>query len=248
MLIALQQVCARCCLRYAGVRSDVYAKPAPLSTELYAAYEEALSSKDGRFSVHMSDGTVDTRRIEAGEPARPDTYTQGDNRTGVSHRYNQSEASLDEPSDPGCPNPNLAAGNGHIEITNQDSNMASAPVSGQAQLSKAAAGHMRSAPKQGSDQEPVCRVCLGILQSLDGPVQPVTADIMDDLSERDGGGAPWSAVTGGDPDSIAQHIQWVAPQQSLPFTMGHSSAQVQDLPYHEPSLTKYTLCDIALAH
>ena len=66
--------------------------------------------------------------------------------------------------------------------------------------------HGQAAGVNGS-HDPACRVCLGILQSLDGPLQIISSDLLPHLSERDGGGASWSPAEHGDAASIADHIK-----------------------------------------
>jgi hypothetical protein len=68
-------------------------------------------------------------------------------------------------------------------------------------------GQDASAVLEGRGDEAICRVCLGVLQSLDGPLRAVSAELQMELSDRDGGGAPWSPVARGDVNSIADHIR-----------------------------------------
>ena len=105
------QVCARCCLRFAGVRNDVYARPAPLTRDLLA------------HCVHKA-GCEDT-------------------------------LSCQEDSGP----------------------------------------------------ERVCRACLGVLQSLDGPVHPVSSELLSEMPDTDGAGALWQWLACGQTDSVAEHVR-----------------------------------------
>ena len=151
------QVCPRCCLRYAGVRSDIYAEPAPTATALRTAVEG-----ESQVSGNVSDAGA---CASAQQPAPESNYDTADAETA------QGEALAARVA---APSPEQSSESTH-------------PV------------------PQGD--EPPCRACLGILQSLDGPLETASEDLMAQLPETDGGGSAWMQVPAGDAASIAAHIR-----------------------------------------
>ena len=55
--------------------------------------------------------------------------------------------------------------------------------------------------------EPVCAVCLGVLQALDRPCSSVSDELRTALSDSDGGGGDWHPVSSGSPATIAEHVK-----------------------------------------
>ena len=179
----------------------MYATPAPVTSSLFAALEQAVTSgKRSSIARPLSSSALpaspvcereilpdETQLSKASVPASTSVRTlQSDQNT--LHQNGNSR----EPSERSTSLSQAEAASGSLQ-------QGSDP-----EVVNFLGGHAYGA-KEGSD--PTCRVCLGILQSLDGPLEAVSPDLLPHLSERDGGGAPWSPVKRGDAASIADHIK-----------------------------------------
>ena len=149
---------------------------------------------------------AEARQQQAVDQSLPASTAEGLQDGAVTHfsnpAGNQGEPVLD-------PNGNQATATGHA-TSPQTLAESHRNTSSLGESSKScASGQTGKASQSGVVEDPVCRVCLGILPSLDGLLQPVSAEMLPQLSERDGGGAPWSPVQSGDVSSIAKHIRYV---------------------------------------
>ena len=189
------------------MRADVYATPAPVTARLCEAIEQAVSrGKRSSLAKPLSSPAL---------PPSPvcETATLPDEAA-------PSRLTTPSPIAAQLPwlNQNDVQQNGHsTDVTRQTMVQEVSPSLAEAGRSTSP----RKAPEQPEEVEscsedpsgrmgdstPACRVCLGILQSLDGPLQAVAPELLPHLSERDGGGAPWSPVEHGDAAGIADHIK-----------------------------------------
>lgn len=180
------------------MRTDVYAKSAPVTSALCAALEKlTVSAKRSPQPELIPELNLRAEVFEASE--------DGAKRSPVSQATKTSSALTSSQ--------NAAQGDQNDIDSQRAASQALAeqpiPSSGlaTAQLDRREGPGSEASSQVGMDRDPVCRVCLGVMQSLDGPLQPVPEEVLPQLSERDGGGAPWSPVMAGDVASMAQHIR-----------------------------------------
>ena len=216
------QVCSRCCLRYAGVRADVYATPAPVTSSLCEAIEQAVGSRK-RSSVAKPLGLP----IQSASPVceremLPAETTMSEDSAQPSSTAQLSQSDRKDLQQDG----NSQVKSAQIMTESVNGGLGGAAsgssVEGTAGLLEDDSLAHEQASEANGSHDPACRVCLGILQSLDGPLQNVSPELLPHLSERDGGGAPWSPAEHGDAASIADHIKYAL---SLPscFIILHMS-------------------------
>lgn len=166
------------------MRTDVYSKPAPVTSALCAALENVVATAARPPQPQPSF----PQAIAADSTADPEPSRSFDRTFRQVPTAGESKPILSAPGSA------EATGSRSAEDDPQHSLV---PQNGSVAAAQASAGSV------------VCRVCLGILQSLDGPLQPVTEELLPQLSERDGGGAPWAPVSHGNVSSIANHVGYV---------------------------------------
>jgi len=193
------QVCSRCCLRYAGVRSGIYTTPAPITAHLCQALEQ-LAGKLEPIKPPGSDVT-DATTATAGEQGATAQNGAVSTDEAPSTAEDPPTTTRSSPSDP--------------SVTERAGEPLRAGTSGvdppEESMGGGGQGQAGGVEQGGGREEAVCRVCLGVLQSLDGRLGAVSAELQTELSDRDGGGAPWSPVARGDVNSIADHIRCTIP-------------------------------------
>lgn len=164
------QACARCCLRFAGVRTTVYRLPAPSGRELGDAVAAKLQDKSrGNGCGGHADNGVLLRSQEAASAGQATQQERledgGETRRAHQSAENGRELPLETSNGSGC------------------------------------------APRSPAACEPVCRVCLGVLQSIDGPLSPVAPGELESLPEADSVGVRWHPLPKGDLSTVAEHVK-----------------------------------------
>lgn len=184
------QVCPRCCLRHAGVRGDLYASAAPLAPELLSTVSDAAAAS------------------QSAAPAQEDT---------VSGKPVQNA--------PGVAEPLPKASDAHSTACVRQSEHESTPASSGAAQTAAAAcsagtaaspeqnGHPKPESKSKAAEygstDPLCTVCLGVLQCLDrlsltAPAENIIAAVQqwDCASGRE-----WQPLASCAPEDIAAQVK-----------------------------------------
>ena len=118
----------------------------------------------------------------------------------LSHQVNSSAINQDKPDQASF----LSTGSAHVSPE-----VGPIPPDGTAQLQNGSQDQNIVDTCMHSHAESVCSVCLGVLQSLDGPAAEVSSELMTALSDIDGAGASWHPMSHGSPISVAQHVKQV---------------------------------------
>lgn len=190
------QVCARCCLRFAGVRSVVYSQRAPSTQSLCAAFEARTRTTKSepqepfkKLSAPIQNGLVPTTLIEK------------ESRTGQGLPKTVNDEEHDPQNSPARAVPDSE------ELVPFELNVAST-------LSPMNVPGVEDPKLAVEDYEgqtasaPPCRVCLGILQSLDGPVAAIPPNAAELLPDADACGARCEPLSTGTMAAVADHIKW----------------------------------------
>ena len=196
------QVCARCCLRFVGIRSSVYSQPAPSTESLCAA----LAARSHTASLKPENAA---QRSSASEEVPKQT------QNGVCNAFSPAEdvgskKILTAPSTVDSEAATAERVAEQPETGNLNSNQ---HASDDAQLtlgeaSSAEASRLEAVSSEGMPTSlPPCRVCLGVLQSLDGPVANLPSDAAEALPETDGCGGHCDPLSDGKMAAVADHIR-----------------------------------------
>jgi len=200
----MSQVCSRCCLRYAGVRSGTYATRAPI-TSLLCEVLELLSAASLAPQPPGEPATAEATPAIAPATAVGAQHPTADVPAATEMTVVEAEAGVaDAQAEP-------QAAEAKIGLHGAEGD---AEPLGPLGVGSGEGG-------AGEEGQAICRVCLGVLQSLDGPLGGVSEELRGELSDRDGGGSPWSPVARGNVDSIADHVRCA-------FASGVSARQHHD--------------------
>ena len=214
-LVASAQACARCALRFAGVRTAVYAIPPPDPESLRAALAAACSTQRSHENTHAAAAQPSTKMTRPEESAGNAGYNNQASRPEKDISGNGSLADL-----PAQPPEVAAAGPASAEPSAIDAahrpSATAVPAAGEADVNgdipSADAGVSAAADAAHADDTRqqdcaavtrICPLCLGILQVPDSPqALPVgTAKIA--LPAMDASGGDWQILPTGDVAAIA---------------------------------------------
>ncbi len=188
----MMQVCPRCCLRHAGVRGTVYASAVPLASELLNTLSDAAAVRQSAAPAQKDPASKKTVQDAPGLYELPPALDAAHHTACA--RQPQQESAV---------------------ASNRAAQTAAAAGSTSAVAIPEQNGHPMPATKSKNDvgehssTDPVCIVCLGVLQSLESlsltaPAQNITAAVQqwDCASGRE-----WQSLASCAPEDIAAQVK-----------------------------------------
>ena len=207
------QACARCALRFGGVRSAVYAVPPPSTAALCVAVADACS-KTCSLVANGAGQPACTEVLpasgdcnQARDPARQEALGNGSPTaptTAPAADYDATPSTADTPS--ALSEPMAMPG---ATVDNEAAAPAAPPAAEAAAPPPAASSGVSSEqqsaerPQNGGADAQICPLCLGILQAPDAPQPLRTGEAKIALPDMDASGGDWRLLPTGEIAAIA---------------------------------------------